>query len=229
MRIFLINPQGPDNIVNEEGEFANNLMRELAKFPEDEISLLCLGIGDAVEQEYIKFKHQRKRISINIVRFFTKDSKNIKSPFDGTPEEQVERFKDFNDQVIRFLDLQKGQIHVLGSGMILDIARGFKEFASTVEHHDPRRILVTIFKLDSVDFSVKSEKDALIFNKLKSAEETSLKFGDLIIIHDKSLDEQLKDLYPETYSKEKIRYVPLPTDDWTEIVAKYREIYRSFI
>ncbi len=229
VRLFLINLQGPNCIINEEGEYINQLIHELAKFPEDEISLLCLGVGDLVEQEYIKLKVKRKKISINIVRFFTKDSKSIKSPFDGTIQEQVERFKEFVDLVVKFLDLQKGQIHVLGRGIILDIARSFKEFASNVEHHDPRKVLISLFGMDSVDLSVKSEEDAKIFSQLKKAEEGALEFGDVIILHDQTLEEQLKELYPDVYSQEKIKYIPPPKDDWTDTIMKYREIYRSFI
>ena len=229
VRIFLINLQGPDCIINDEGKFIDKLIRELANFIEDEITLLCLGTADLPEQEHIKLKVNRKRTSINITRFFTKDSNGIKTPFEGTLDEQQARFRDFNEQIVRFLDYQKGLIHLIGGGIILNIVKEFKDFSTEVEYHDPRRIVVSLMSLDSVEFSVKSEEEATIFSHLKAAEEKMLKFADKIIIHDEKIITQLKELYPDMFLQEKIQYIPFPKDDWTDLVEQYRSAHRSFI
>jgi len=118
MRICVVSVQWIPIITGGGGVSVVNLVREISK--NHDVIVYCFGLGDLLEEEIIALEGSR----VKVRRFFTRDSRQISNPFEGSKRDEIARLKEFADHVVRALDCTYFDvIHLHGHFVVPSIAR----------------------------------------------------------------------------------------------------------
>ncbi len=200
MKVYLVSIQYIPNITGGGGVVVKELSRELVKAGDD-VTVISLGLKDKSE-EIIDINDATGVYKVNVKRFFVSDSKKISNPYEGTKEDEFRRFEEFTEKVFEYLKDKKGVIHLHGHYLVPALAKRFKEKGL----RNP--ILVTFSALESVALEKKEIKNDYAINYIKQREEIGLKYCDHAIVNSYKVKNQLKQMYPSSFSEEKIIVIP---------------------
>ena len=203
MRICIVSVQWIPVITGGGGVSVVNLVRELAK--EHDVVVYCFGLGDLVEEETMILNGSHVRVK----RFFTRDSKRISNPFEGTKREEIDRLREFADRVVETLDCSHFDvIHLHGHFVVPSLAKRLKE------KRCESRIVTTIHAFESIIELEKGEYSSGrdVFNEIVSMERDALEYSDVITVGSRSLLEEIRKIHGEKYLG-KIRIIPMGIED----------------
>ncbi len=242
MKIILISPQYLGTITGSSGLYVLELSRELALRDYD-VTILTLGIKGAKKKEIITLDvpgiyKRKKKCQVNVLRFRADDSGSIKSPFEGSKQEEIKRLKNFNQSVLEFLYShvkEKTLIHLNGHFMIPSLARDLKKL-------DRYKVVTSIHTLESISEARKGKEGVgrAIINFIKTKEEEALLFSDNIILWSNALKEEISWIFPDIYQKAKIKVIPfgIPSnfieetslsDEKRNLLVKKYNIHNNFL
>ncbi len=210
MRIILVSPQYLNTITGSGGLYVLELSRELALRNYD-VTVLTLGVKSLKEEETItldipKIYKKKNKCKVRVKRFFTGDSRNIESPFEGQKENEIKRLKDFNQSVLQFLCSQENKnalIHLNGHFMIPSLAKEIKRL-------NGYKIVTSINTIESISEARKHKNGAgrRLINFIKTKEKDALLFSDYVILWSNALKEEISWIFPDISKKAKIKVIP---------------------
>ncbi|MHA1378795.1 MAG: glycosyltransferase family 4 protein [Candidatus Helarchaeota archaeon] len=200
MKIYIVSIQFIPHITGGGGVVVRDLALELIKAGDD-VTILTLGLDD-IEKEKIIIFENGNRYLVDVQRFFTSDSKIISNPYEGTKEEEFQRFEQFTDQVFEYLKNKEGVIHLHGHYIVPALAKRVK-----VEGRG-NPVITTFSALESVSSEVKHVISNYALEYIKKGEELGLKFSDYVIVNSETIKNQLKQMYPKAFLEKKVLVVP---------------------
>ncbi|MBU1076916.1 MAG: glycosyltransferase family 4 protein [Spirochaetes bacterium] len=210
MKIILISPQYIGTITGSGGLYALELSRELAIRNYD-VSVLTFGIKDAPEAEEITLDvpevyKGKKKCSVKVRRFFTADSGSIRSPFEGSKDDEIRRLKEFCELVLKYLDRhvkERTLILLNGHFMIPSLAKELVKF-------ERFRVVSSIHTLESIT-EAKKESDGAgrkLISYIQSKEREALQYSHFLILCSEAVKEEISWIFPDMFEKLNIRVIP---------------------
>ena len=100
MDVIIVSAQYIGSISGGGGIHVVELTRELGKLGH-KVTVLSMGLGRYKNQEEIILTDpynpdkEKRKTKINVIRFRVKDSAKLKSPFEGTKQQEIDRLKEF--------------------------------------------------------------------------------------------------------------------------------------
>lgn len=217
MKVVLISLQYLGNITGSGGLYALELSRELAVRNYD-ITVLTFGLKNAKAKEEITLdmpelyknisnaRIGKKNCKVKVRRFWSHDSKFIKSPFEGSKDKEIKRLQEFNKKVLKYLDKnvkEKCLILLNGHFMVPSLAKELKKI-------NRFRIVTSIHTLESISEARKGKDGATrkLINYIQNKEKEALLFSHYVILWSISLKEEISWIFPDIYKKINIKVIP---------------------
>ncbi|MFX1450029.1 MAG: glycosyltransferase family 4 protein, partial [Promethearchaeota archaeon] len=119
-----------------------------------------------------------------------------------TKRDEFRRFEELKKHIFEFLKDKEGIIHLHGHYIIPALAKSIKEQGKK------NPTLISFHALESVALEAKNIKDDDALNYIKEREEIGLKYCDYAIVNSEKVKNQLKNMYPDAFSDEKIVVIP---------------------
>ncbi len=207
MKIIIVSAQYIGSISGGGGVHVVELSRELGKLGHD-VTVISMGLGRYKNKEKLTLEDpyhpdkKRRKASINVIRFRVKDSAKLKSPFEGTKQQEITRLLEFRRKVADYLIKYNGNevLHVHGHFVIPAIAKVLKEAKTKY------RIVNSIHTVESIS-EIKKGKDGAgkkFIKIMQEMEEEAILFSDYLILRSKKVKEQVSGYFPEAVKKTRI-------------------------
>ncbi len=199
MKIALISVQYIGAITGGGGIHVVNLSRELAKQGFD-VTVLCMGIDDLPEYEEIRVGEKK----VYVYRFWTKDSRFLSNPFEGSKTDEIKRLEEFKALILDFLSENRifDIVHLHGHFMVPSLARDLKEM------NYPAKIITTFHAFESVSETLKGTSSKELYNYIIRKERDAISYSDVIILLSRSLIGDVLKIHGDILEKSKIRIIP---------------------
>ncbi|NHI91109.1 MAG: glycosyltransferase [Candidatus Lokiarchaeota archaeon] len=215
LKLYIVSVQYPPHIFDIEGKIVNELASYLKRNGE-EVNFCTLGIGDEIEEEKIYDPILGKKKDKNpliLLRFFAKDSKLIKNPYEGTKAEELRRFSSISNPIAQFVGIQQGIIHLHGNNAIPFISKIIKEDLYLVDETGSRKkIISTFYDLESYYLKTDPNVNTKILKEIQEMESLSFKFSDKIVVNRIFIKNLLKEIMKKDFEDEKIFLIPIPVN-----------------
>ena len=200
MKVYLVSIQYVPNITGGGGVVVKELSRELVEAGDD-VTVLTISLKDKAE-ETVDLIDDTGTSTVKVKRFFVSDSEKISDPYVGTKRDEFGRFEELTKQIFEFLKDKEGVIHLHGHYIIPALAKSIKEKGKK------NPTLISFHALESVALEAKNIKDDYALNYIKEREEIGLKYCDYAIVNSEKVENQLKNMYPSSFSDEKVKVIP---------------------
>ncbi len=203
LKIALVSVQYIGTVTGGGGIHVINLSKALVKRGLD-VTVLCMGIGDLPQYEVISVNGN----DIKILRFWTRDSKFLKNPFEGSKEEEINRLKEFKNKVLEFLMKHRNfdVIHLHGHFMIPSLARELREAGY------PSKIVTTFHAFESISETIKHYSPSSLQSYIISRERDALLNSDVVIFLSKHLIGDVRKIHGNIVDQVNIRIIPNGVD-----------------
>ncbi|MHA1299004.1 MAG: glycosyltransferase family 4 protein [Candidatus Helarchaeota archaeon] len=202
MKVYLISIQYVPNITGGGGVVVKELSRELVEAG-DNVVVLTIGIGSKDKsEEIINLIDDTGTYPVKVKRFFVSDSKDISNPYEGSKTDEFRRFEELTEQIFEYVKDKEGIIHLHGHYIIPALAKRIKEEGKK------NPTLISFHALESIALKAKKIKDNYALNYIKEREEIGLKYADYSIVNSENVKNQLKEMYPDTFSDQKVIVIP---------------------
>jgi glycosyltransferase involved in cell wall biosynthesis len=210
MKVIVIGAQYVGSISGGGGVHVRELTRELGKLGHD-VLVLSMGLGDHPKEEEILLEDPHNTYSserearIKVVRFWTEDSKNVKSPFAGTKQQEIDRLMEFRKQVLDFLVERDGDevLHIHGHFVVPAMAKDLKK---KTKH----KIVNSIHSFESIFSERKKEDDRAgekLIELMEEMEREAIEHSDCLIVRSEEVKEQISEKFPDAVKKTRIEVV----------------------
>ena len=205
LKIYLVSIQYPPNITGGGGVIVRELSRELEK-KRDDVTVLCFGLQDK-EEEKVLLSDNDGYFKLQTMRFFAKDSDTLKNPYEGTKQDEFNRFEEFTDKVFEYLKDKEGIIHLHGHYLVPLLAKRIKEEGmknpSVISYH----------ALESIALEAKQVENKQAFEYIREREKLSLGACDLAFVNSNKVKIQLKEMFPEEFNDGKVVVISNPVNN----------------
>ncbi len=205
MKVYLVSIQYPPNITGGGGVIVRELSRELQK-KGDDVTVLCFGLKDKKEEE-ILLSDNDGDFKIKTIRFFANDSEKLKNPYEGSKQDEFNRFEEFSDKVFHYLIDKEGIIHLHGHYLIPLLAKRIKE------EGNKNPTVISYHALESIALEAKHIENEHAFKYIREREKQSLASCDLAIVNSKNVKNQLKEMFPEEFNEKKVVIISNPVNN----------------
>jgi len=210
LKIYIVSAQYIGSITGSVGIHVVDLSRELGKLGYD-VTVLSLGIGKNKKEETVVLDDtfnpdpNKRKCRVKVVRFWTKDSKNISGPFEGTKLQEINRLEEFGNKVISYLKRhnEKAVVHLHGHSIIPAIAKELKEKTNF-------KIVTSIHIFESISEARKGQDGAgaKFIKFMQEKEQIAIKYSDYVIVRSKAVKDEISRLFPTTVKNSKIYVIP---------------------
>ncbi|MBU1075860.1 MAG: glycosyltransferase family 4 protein [Spirochaetes bacterium] len=209
MKIIIVGAQYIGSISGGGGVHVVELTRELGKLGH-EVLVLSMGLGDNKKEEEIVLEDpynpdkKRRKALIKVVRFWTSDSAGIRSPFEGTKQQEIDRLLEFKEKVLEYLVQMNGKdvVHLHGHFVIPAMAKELKERTNY-------RIVNSIHTFESISEMKKGADGAgeKFIKIMQDMEEQAVIHSDCLICRSREVKEQISRLFPDAVKKTRIAVI----------------------
>ena len=203
MRICFISVQWPPIITGGGGVAVVSLAKELAK--RHEVTIYTFGLGDLKEEEIMNLNGARVRV----IRIFTNDSHRIRTPFDGTKEEEISRLTEFASKLVDKISCDRCDvIHLHGHFVVPSLARVLRELRCKSAIISTIHAFESMIELEKGEFS----SSPSVFNTIVTMERDALEYSDFVTVASRSLLRKIMQIHGPQYLRN-IRVVHLGISD----------------
>lgn len=209
MKIIIVGAQYVGSITGGGGVHVVELTRELGKLGH-EVLVLCMGLGNAPKELDLVLEDphnpnpERRKATVKVKRFFPADADEIKSPFAGTKQQEIDRLKAFRQQVLEYLlELDGyGVVHIHGHFAVPAMARELKEKGRY-------KIVNSIHTFESISERVKGKDGAgeEFVKIMEEMEEEAIQHSDHLIVRSEEVLRQITKLFPQAVKKTPISVI----------------------
>jgi len=206
LKIIIVSAQYIGSISGGGGIHVVELTRELGKLGHN-VTVLSMCLGKYKKKETIILKDpynpdkNRRRAKIKVIRFSVKDSKDIKSPFEGTKMQEINRLMEFRRKVVNYLIQHNGNevLHIHGHFVIPGMAKDLKQAGTKY------KIINSIHTVESIS-EIKKGKDGAdkkCIRIMQEMEQDAIIYSDCVILRSKKVKQQVIKFFPEAVKKAK--------------------------
>ena len=204
MDIIIVSAQYIGSVSGGGGVHVVELTRELGKLGH-KVTVISMGLGRYKNKEKIILEdpynpdNKKRTAKINVIRFRVKDSDRLKSPFEGTKQQEIDRLIEFKNKVIDYLIKHNGKevLHIHGHFVIPSMAKELKEAKTRY------KIVNSIHTVESIS-EIKKGKDGagLKFIKImQDMEKNAILYSDNLILRSQKVKQQVSEFFPEAVKK----------------------------
>ncbi len=209
MKIIIVGAQYIGSITGGGGVHVVELTRELGKLGH-EVLVLSMGLGNNNKEEEIILEDpynpnkKKRKAKIKVIRFWTSDSKKIKSPFAGTKQQEIDRLLEFKNKVLDYLIRHNGDevVHLHGHFVIPSMAKELKEKTKY-------KIVNSIHTFESIS-EMKKGKDGAgekFIKIMQDMERTAIQYSDCLICRSYEVKQQITELFEEAVKNTKVAII----------------------
>jgi len=209
MDVIIISAQYVGSISGGGGVHVRELTLELGKLGHT-VLVLSMGLGDSPREEELLLQDphnpdpMKREARIEVVRFWTEDSRSISTPFAGTKQEEIDRLVAFREQVLDYLVDRDGDevVHIHGHFAVPAMARELKQ-------RTRHRIVTSIHTFESISERAKGKDGAgqKFIRIMEAMEREAIEHSDCVIVRSEAVREQIAELFPGAADRARIEVI----------------------